>query len=220
MPLSVDRRAVHLHRSGDVRGLVLHPRGAGPRRSQPYGRRLQGGAREMSSPVVNIDDLKLESWERGTLYAGADVRIGPMIGVQGPRHFAIPKCRPASPAARSTITMSRTRCSSSSKARGRIASATRAIRSRRAACSARLPAGRRRRTRSSTPARRRSATTPSRRCRWRTSANIPTPASSASSAARPATHTTSPPSAISSISTTSGVDYWDGEPGAEESKTT
>ena len=36
----------------------------------------------MTSPVVNIGDLPLESWERGTLYAGADVRIGPMIGVK------------------------------------------------------------------------------------------------------------------------------------------
>jgi len=36
----------------------------------------------MSSPVVNINELKLDSWERGTLYAGADVRIGPMIGVK------------------------------------------------------------------------------------------------------------------------------------------
>ena len=36
----------------------------------------------MTSPVVNISELKLDSWERGTLYAGADVRIGPMIGVK------------------------------------------------------------------------------------------------------------------------------------------
>ena len=36
----------------------------------------------MTSPVVNIADLKLESWERGTLYAGADARLGPMIGVK------------------------------------------------------------------------------------------------------------------------------------------
>lgn len=36
----------------------------------------------MTSPVVNIADLPLERWERGTLYAGADVRIGPMIGVK------------------------------------------------------------------------------------------------------------------------------------------
>lgn len=36
----------------------------------------------MSSPVVNINELKLDSWERGTRYAGADVRIGPMIGVK------------------------------------------------------------------------------------------------------------------------------------------
>ena len=31
---------------------------------------------------MNIGDLKLESWERGTFYGGADVRIGPMIGVK------------------------------------------------------------------------------------------------------------------------------------------
>lgn len=36
----------------------------------------------MTSPVVNINELQLESWERGTLYGGADVRIGPMIGVK------------------------------------------------------------------------------------------------------------------------------------------
>ena len=36
----------------------------------------------MSTPVVNIDELALESWERGTRYGGADVRIGPMIGVK------------------------------------------------------------------------------------------------------------------------------------------
>ena len=36
----------------------------------------------MTEPVVNINDLKLESWERGTLYVGADVRLGPMIGVR------------------------------------------------------------------------------------------------------------------------------------------
>ena len=36
----------------------------------------------MTAPVVNISELKLDSWERGTLYAGADVRIGPMIGVK------------------------------------------------------------------------------------------------------------------------------------------
>jgi uncharacterized cupin superfamily protein len=36
----------------------------------------------MNSPVVNIADLELESWERGSLYAGADVRIGPKIGVK------------------------------------------------------------------------------------------------------------------------------------------
>ena len=36
----------------------------------------------MSQPVVNIADLTLDSWSRGDLYAGADVRIGPMIGVK------------------------------------------------------------------------------------------------------------------------------------------
>ena len=36
----------------------------------------------MISPVVNIDGLKLENWERGTRYAGADARLGPMIGVK------------------------------------------------------------------------------------------------------------------------------------------
>ena len=36
----------------------------------------------MTQPVVNIGDLPLDRWERGTLYAGADVRIGPMVGVR------------------------------------------------------------------------------------------------------------------------------------------
>jgi len=36
----------------------------------------------MTSPTVNINELKLDGWERGTLYAGSDVRIGPMIGVK------------------------------------------------------------------------------------------------------------------------------------------
>ena len=36
----------------------------------------------MTSPVVNIAELELDSWERGTLYGGSDVRIGPMIGVK------------------------------------------------------------------------------------------------------------------------------------------
>jgi uncharacterized cupin superfamily protein len=36
----------------------------------------------MSRPLVNIADLPLKTWEKGRLYAGADVRIGPMIGVK------------------------------------------------------------------------------------------------------------------------------------------
>ena len=36
----------------------------------------------MNSPVVNIDELKLDHWSRGSLYEGNDVRIGPMIGVK------------------------------------------------------------------------------------------------------------------------------------------
>ena len=36
----------------------------------------------MSKPLVNIADLPLESWSRGELYASADTRIGPMIGVR------------------------------------------------------------------------------------------------------------------------------------------
>ena len=36
----------------------------------------------MSTPVVNIGELPLDSWQRGALYAGADVRIGPKIGVK------------------------------------------------------------------------------------------------------------------------------------------
>lgn len=33
-------------------------------------------------PVVNIADLQLDRWSRGTLYESADTRIGPMIGVK------------------------------------------------------------------------------------------------------------------------------------------
>ena len=36
----------------------------------------------MSGPVFNIDDAELDRWSQGTLYAGADVRIGPKIGVR------------------------------------------------------------------------------------------------------------------------------------------
>ena len=35
----------------------------------------------MSTPVVNIAELPLERWNRSEFYGGADVRIGPMIGV-------------------------------------------------------------------------------------------------------------------------------------------
>jgi uncharacterized cupin superfamily protein len=33
-------------------------------------------------PIVNIAELPLKTWDKGHLYAGADVRIGPMIGVK------------------------------------------------------------------------------------------------------------------------------------------
>jgi len=36
----------------------------------------------MTSPVFNVNDAALESWERGTLYGSADVRVGPKIGVR------------------------------------------------------------------------------------------------------------------------------------------
>ena len=36
----------------------------------------------MTGPVVNIGELPLERWTQGTAFAGADVRIGPMIGVK------------------------------------------------------------------------------------------------------------------------------------------
>lgn len=53
----------------------------------------------MTSPVVNIDELKLDTWERGTLYAGADVRIGPMIGVKdlGISYSEVPPGKSACP---------------------------------------------------------------------------------------------------------------------------
>ena len=35
----------------------------------------------MSDPVANIADLPLDVWEQGTAFAGADVRIGPLVGV-------------------------------------------------------------------------------------------------------------------------------------------
>ena len=36
----------------------------------------------MTGPVVNIGEVPLERWTQGTAFAGADVRIGPMIGVK------------------------------------------------------------------------------------------------------------------------------------------
>jgi uncharacterized cupin superfamily protein len=36
----------------------------------------------LSRPLVNIADLTLDTWSRGDLYAGADARIGPIIGVK------------------------------------------------------------------------------------------------------------------------------------------
>jgi len=36
----------------------------------------------MTGPIVNIGELPLERWTQGTAFAGADVRIGPMIGVK------------------------------------------------------------------------------------------------------------------------------------------
>jgi uncharacterized cupin superfamily protein len=53
----------------------------------------------VTSPVVNIDELKLDTWERGTLYAGADVRIGPMIGVKdlGISYSEVPPGKSACP---------------------------------------------------------------------------------------------------------------------------
>lgn len=36
----------------------------------------------MSTPVFNINSAELERWSNGTLYAGADVRIGPKVGVR------------------------------------------------------------------------------------------------------------------------------------------
>ena len=36
----------------------------------------------MTRPIASTPDLPLDSWSRGELYASADVRIGPMIGVK------------------------------------------------------------------------------------------------------------------------------------------
>jgi uncharacterized cupin superfamily protein len=36
----------------------------------------------LSDPAVNIADLPLDSWTQGTAFAGADVRIGPLVGVK------------------------------------------------------------------------------------------------------------------------------------------
>ena len=36
----------------------------------------------MSKPTVNINELPLQSWSKGDKFGGADVRIGPMIGVK------------------------------------------------------------------------------------------------------------------------------------------
>ena len=36
----------------------------------------------MTGPIVNIGELPLERWTQNTAFTGADVRIGPMIGVK------------------------------------------------------------------------------------------------------------------------------------------
>lgn len=36
----------------------------------------------MTRPIVNIGEAELKPWTQGTLYGGADVRLGPMIGVR------------------------------------------------------------------------------------------------------------------------------------------
>jgi len=36
----------------------------------------------MSKPLYNIHDAPLEAWRQGSFFAGADVRIGPKIGVK------------------------------------------------------------------------------------------------------------------------------------------
>lgn len=36
----------------------------------------------MTKPIVNINEADLAPWSHGKLYGGADVRIGPMIGVK------------------------------------------------------------------------------------------------------------------------------------------
>ena len=53
----------------------------------------------MTNPVVNIQELELDRWERGTLYAGADVRIGPKIGVRdlGISYSEVPPGKSACP---------------------------------------------------------------------------------------------------------------------------
>lgn len=53
----------------------------------------------MNKPLVNVADLQLESWSRGDLYAGADVRIGPQIGVKdlGISYFEVPQGKSACP---------------------------------------------------------------------------------------------------------------------------
>ena len=62
--------------------------------------------------VVNIDELKLEHFEKGDKYACDAVRIGPLLGAKdlGYSYDVVP---PASARARSTATMARKRCSSS-----------------------------------------------------------------------------------------------------------
>jgi uncharacterized cupin superfamily protein len=53
----------------------------------------------MSRPIVNIAELPLDRWSKGALFAGADVRIGPMIGVKdlGISYSEVPPGKSACP---------------------------------------------------------------------------------------------------------------------------
>ncbi len=53
----------------------------------------------MSKPVINIADLELDRWSQGTLYAGADVRIGSKIALNslGISYSEVPPGKSACP---------------------------------------------------------------------------------------------------------------------------
>jgi hypothetical protein len=86
---------------------------------------LSGDAsmRAIDSKVINIDELKLEHLEKGDKFESDARAHRPLLGAKdlGYSYDVVP---PGSARALSTVIAARRRCSSSSRARGRCAMAT------------------------------------------------------------------------------------------------